>query len=416
MSDSREIVITGVGIVSPIGIGKDAYWSSLREARSGVGPLILLKDANLPVPFGGELRNFEPKDYVQPRKSLKVMCREIQAGFSAAVLAVADAGMAAGTVDPDRLGVVIGGEMFYCTIDETELVYRNCIVNGVLDFNLWGVRSMSDLFPLWMLKHLPNMVACHIGISLDARGPNNTINVGETSSLLALIEAANCIERGHADIMIAGGTSSRLSLTPIMYRGDSNLSHRLENPEAASRPFDAQRDGMVNGEGAAAYVLETRASAEARGAKILARILGYGRAFETAKSSRGTEAAIKGALATARLSPADVGHVNAHGVSTIEEDIIEAQAIRNTLGDVPVTAPKSFFGNIGAGSGAVEMAASVLSFAHGEVPVTLNYEFPDPNCPINVIHGQPLRPDQPTALILNKSVTGQTAAIAIAGP
>ena len=133
MSDSREVVITGVGIVSPIGIGKDAFWASLRERRSGVGPLQLLKDAQLPAPFGGELTNFEPKNYVQPRKSLKVMCREIQAGFSASAMAMADAGITAPVTDPDRFGVVIGSEMFYCAVDEMEDVYRNCIVDGSPD-------------------------------------------------------------------------------------------------------------------------------------------------------------------------------------------------------------------------------------------------------------------------------------------
>lgn len=416
MSDSREIVVTGVGVVSPIGIGKDAFWASLHEGKSGIGPLVLLRDAKLPVPFGGELTNFEPKDFVQPRKSLKVMCREIQAGFSAAVLAVADASLPSPAADPDRFGVVIGSDMYYCTIDETEEVYKNCIVDGKFDYEHWGTRSMSDLFPLWMLKHLPNMVACHIGISLDARGPNNTIAVGESSSLLAVIEAVNVLERGHADVMIAGGTGSRLSLTPMMYRGDSNLSHRLENPAAACRPFDAQRDGMVNGEGAAAFILETREHAESRGAKILARLLSYRRTFDASGNGASIEGAIRGVLKDARMTPGDVGHVKANGISTVVDDAIEAQAIRNVLGDVPVTAPKSFFGNLGAGGGAVEMAVSVLSFAHGEVPVTLNYEYPDPNCPVNVIHGQAYRPEKQTAVVLNKSATGQTAAVLLAGP
>jgi 3-oxoacyl-[acyl-carrier-protein] synthase II len=416
MLDSREIVITGLGVVSPIGVGKDAFWASLSAGKSGVGPLVVLRDARLPVPFGGEVTDFEPKNYVQPRKSLKVMCREIQAGFSAAAMAVADAGIASPVTDPDRFGVVMGTDMFYCTIDETEEVYRNCVVEGKFDYERWGTRSMSDLFPLWMLKHLPNMVACHIGIFLDARGPNNTVAVGEASSLLAIIEAMNVLSRGHADVMIAGGTGSRLSLTPMMYRGDANLSHRADNPAAACRPFDAQRDGMVNGEGAAAFILETRAHAEGRGAKILARLLGYGRTYETGQSEQSIAAALRGALATARLSPADVGHVNAHGISIVLDDAVEAAAIRQVLDDVPVTAVKSYFGNLGGGGGAVELAASILSFAHGEVPRTLNYEHPDPRCPVNVIHGASLRSDKPTAVALNKSGTGQTTAVAVSGP
>ena len=421
MDQGCEIVVTGVGVVSPIGIGNDAFWASLRAGQSGIAAVPYLQGTPFPVPFGGEVRDFDGKLYVTPRKSLKVMCREIQFGFSAAALAIQDAALAAGHVDPDRFGVVYGANMYYGEIDEVEPAYQKSIVDGQFHFDLWGERGMPALFPLWMLKYLPNMTACHIGIAHNAHGPNNTINLGEAASLLAMIEAVHVLRRGCADVMIVGGADSRLNITPMLYRGDGNLSHRRDNPAAASRPFDAGRDGMVNGEGAGAFVLETRRHAEARGAKIYARILGCACGFETpsnghAATGAGVRQSITAALRSANLQPADIGHVNANGVSTIADDRLEAQAIRDVLGDTPVTALKSYFGNLGAGTGVVEMAGSILSFAAGEVPRTLNYEQPDPACPVNVIHGEPLAGSAPVALIVKRSGTGQVAAIVAAAP
>ena len=175
---------------------------------------------------------------------------------------------------------------------------------------------------------------------------------------------------------------------------------------------------MVNGEGAGALVLESRRFAEARSAPILSTVLGGGRGFEpigngSSRRGAGIRSSIELSLASAQLSLRDVGHVNAHGISTVEGDRREANAIRDCLGDVPVTAPKSFFGNLGAGGGMVELVVSVLALQHGEVPVTLNYEFPDATCPVNVVHGQPIPVAQPTALVMNQSGTGQTAAVLI---
>jgi 3-oxoacyl-[acyl-carrier-protein] synthase II len=421
MTQVPEVVITGLGVVSPIGIGRETFWQSLIEKRSGVGPLSVTTNTDLPVKFGAEVRDFEGKKYVKPRKSIKVMCREIQTGYTAASLALDDAGLASGAVDPDRFGVVLGSEMFYCDIQELGDAYRKCVVDGQLRPEMWGEGAMSDLYPLWMLKYLPNMVACHVAIAQDARGPNNTITLDEVSCLLAVIEAASVIERGAADVMITGGSGTRVNLTRILYRGDLQLSHRHDAPHAACRPFDADRDGSVIGEGAGAFVLETRSHAEARGATILATVRGAGRGFEFVDrpcESRGAgiRHSIQTALKSAGLEASQIGHVNAHGTGMVVEDQIEAQAIRHCLGDAPVTAPKSYFGCLGAGTGAVEMACSILAISQGLVPPTLNYEKPDPACPVNVIHGDPLPIENRNALLLNQAETGQTAAVIIGSP
>ncbi len=416
MTEISEIVVTGLGVVCPIGIGADAFWQSLRAGTSGVGPYDLLQGTEMPVKFGGVIKDFEPKQYVKPRKSLKVMCKVIQEGFASAALAVDHAGIEDGSIDPNRFGVVFGSEMLYGPVDELEDVYKRCKVEGEIDPEQWSEQAMSNIYPLWMLKYLPNMAACHIGIAHDARGPNNSITHGDVSSLLAMIEAIHKIRRGQADVMIAGGAGARLDLTQLLYRGDSNLSHRHEDPTGASRPFDANRDGMVNGEGSGAIVFESREHAERRGANILATLRGVATSYEprmasTSITGDAIRRSISQSLADAGLEANDIGHVNAHGVSTIHEDPVEAQAINDCLGDVPVTAIKSYFGNLGVGSGAVEAVASILALQENEVPRTLNYETPDPTCPVNVLHGVALTDAKPAAMVLSQAGPGQAASV-----
>jgi 3-oxoacyl-[acyl-carrier-protein] synthase II len=224
-----------------------------------------------------------------------------------------------------------------------------------------------------------------------------------------------------ADAMLTGGTGTRLSLVSLMFSGGGELSTRTGDPQHASRPFDEDRDGVIYGEGSAVYVIEAREHAEARGAKILARLAGWSGAWEDRRWGRpgsggGFASAIELALRKAELTSADIGHVNAHGESTIATDAREAQAIRAQLGDAPVLAMKSYFGNLGAGGGSVELLASLMALETGEIPVTLNYETPDPACPVNVVHSQPQPSGPPAFIKLNQSRTGQTAAVVIAAP
>jgi 3-oxoacyl-[acyl-carrier-protein] synthase II len=421
MDQSREVVLTGMGVVSPIGIGNDPFWTSLRERRSGVRLLKAVEGLSLPTRIGAEILDFDAKHYVQPRKSLKVMCREIQTAFAASTLALHDADLAGSKIDPDRYGVVLGTEMFYGPTEELEGVYRACMDDGRFRRERWGQAAMKEMFPLWMLKYLPNMAACHIGIAQDARGPNNTIVMWEVSGLLALWEAASIIRRGWADVMLAGAAGTRLHLGQMLYRGFENVSRRNDDPRGAVRPFDADRDGFVFGEGAAVFILESRLHAEARGARIRARVLGHGSSTATRKQDttsrrEAIERSISAALRDAKVTARDVALVKAHGSGTVEGDIAEAQAIDAVLGKTPVTAPSSFFGDLGAGGGAVELAAVVLALEKGEAPVTLNYERPDPACSINLIHREPHPLNRATVLTLSQSVRGQAAAAILAAP
>jgi len=417
-SSTPDVVITGLGVTSPIGIGIDALAHSLATGSSGVRPLELFDTPEFPVRVGGSVVGFDAKQYVTPRKSLKVMSRGIQLAFASAQLAVAHAQLVTSSVDPDCFGVVFGSDMIQCEPEELINAFRSCIEEGRFHHARWNEQAIGELYPLWMLKYLPNMPACHVAIALDARGPNNTIVLAEASSLLAVAEGMRVIQRGQADVMIVGGAGSRLHPLNWAFRDHKLHSPRHERPETISRPFDSARDGMVYGEGAAALVLESRQHAEARGARPLARILGFANTFESStpgrpSSGEAIRAGIRLALKSSGLSPGEIGHVNAHGLSTVGEDRVEAQAIREILGDVPVTAPKSFYGNLGAGTGAVELLSSVLAIDTGQVPITLNYEQPDPECPLNVVSREPLATSKRTALVLNQTLMGQSVAMVL---
>jgi 3-oxoacyl-[acyl-carrier-protein] synthase II len=419
MNRSREVVVTGVGVVSPIGIGGDAFWSSLVNAASGIRPIDLFDSSGLHTPYGGQIAGFDPKLFVRPRKSLKVMSRDIQIGFAAADLAMADAVIAAGSLEPERFGVVVGGDMIYADIEDLELTYRRSVQSGRFDFGKWSEAIQEELHPLWLLKHLPNMTASHIAIAHDARGPNNTIVLGDVSSLLAVGEAASMIRRGWADVMLTGGTGCRLHPTSLVARGESPLARPCEDYRRICRPFDRDRDRMLDGEGAAVFVLESRAHAERRGARIRGRLLAAASRCEPRQAGRplsgsSLRLAIRQTLAVAGVGRSELGHVNAHGGGTVDSDRIESTAIVAEVGDAPVTAPKSFFGHLGAGSGAVELAASVLGLEAGLVPPTLNYETPDPACPVNVVRRAPLAGRPATALAANLCSMGQAATVLVA--
>jgi 3-oxoacyl-[acyl-carrier-protein] synthase II len=419
MPPPREVVITGMGVVCPLGVGCDAYWQALQAGQSGIDYLPEMRNVQSPFRYAARVKDFDAKQYVQPRKTIKVMCPEIQTAYAAAALAMEQGKLAKGGIDPERLGVVLGSEMLYGDIEELAEVYRHCSADGQFHIEQWGDFAFKDLFPLWMLKYLPNMAACHISIAHDARGPNNSIVEGGASSLLAISEATAAIERGHADAMLAGGSGSMASFSCLPFRGWSQISKWEGEPAAASRPFEARRSGLVPGEGAGVLLLEAREHAEQRGASILARIAGYASRFEppasawSQRTGRAIGQSIQAALTAAGLKSADIGHVNAHGESSVEQDRLEAQAIRHSLGDVPVMALKSYFGDLAAGSGTVELIGSVLALNRGHLPPTLNYDQPDPSCPINVVRGSPHAIDKPIALALNQSNTGQAAALII---
>jgi 3-oxoacyl-[acyl-carrier-protein] synthase II len=430
---SHRVVITGLGLVSPLGNSTERLWEALATGRSGVAAIRCLPTDHLPISCGGEAREFtgDIKDFgpLQKeqmrniRKGLKVMCREIQMGVAAAQLALADAALALGDYDSDRTGVVFGSDYIMTQPDEFAEGIRNCLTPAH-DFELgrWGEEGMPKVTPLWLLKYLPNMPASHVAIYNDLRGPNNSVTLREASANLALAEAYCTIARGNADTMIAGATGTRLHPLRIVHVTlQEEVARGNGDPAKLSRPFDLNRQGMVLGEGAGGVVVEELRSAEARGARILGEVVGFGSSAVMnregkADISKALQNVMRQALAKAEMAPEDLGHLHAHGLSTRNTDQEEAAAIHAVFGarrrPLPVTAAKSYMGNLGAAGGLVELMASVLALDKGQLFPVLNYETPDPLCPVAAVRSLD---ESPGDSFMNVNVTpqGQASAVVI---
>lgn len=411
-----EFVITGLGVVSPIGLSAESYLDALGAGRVGIRSRAELAASNSPFAIGGTIEEFDGRQFVRPRKAIKVMCRPIQFGFAVAWMAAEQARLTEMPIDPDRLGIVFGAETFYADPVEMAPAFRACMDRGAFVQARWGTAGLPQIPPLWMLQYLANMIASHISIAVDARGPSNTICQGDTSSSLAMIEGCELLRRGWADAVIIGGASSQTMMTAMVYRGAHRLSRRIEDPQRACRPFDAHRDGMVLGEGAGAVVLETVASASRRGAPALAKIAGWARGFAhgppMARVERMVEVA-RAALDQAGIGANDLSHVNATGLGTVEDDALEALAISAIGSQIPVLALKANLGNLGPGADIVELIGSVGAVRSQVLPPAPNYETPDPRCPVQLIPaGGPSAGRY--ALKLSVNSTGQIAAIVIA--
>lgn len=421
-SNRPRAVITGVGVVSPVGIGIDAFWRSLIGGSSGIGFLRAFPNEHLPCKLAAEIEDFDPRKYLKQRKLLKVMSRDIQLGVSAASLAMEDASLGRADIDPDRLGVVYGAGQISSTPQELAEAAALCAPGNAFDFDLFGEECLSQISPLWLLPQLPNMPACHVSIEHDARGPNNTITSRDASALLALSEAVNIIERGAADCMIVGACGSDVHPVDIARLWRAEHHSRRDDPALACRPFDIDRDGCIPGEGAAAFTVESYDFARARGANVYAEILAVaggcdGSGFQNGAGGIGLVRAIRTAVTRAGIDPSEIGHINAHGKATRRDDLVEARAYHHALGAaaeaIPVTGLKSYFGTFDAGTGAVELAGSILALRHGNLPFTLNHDRPDPECRLNVVHHEPLELKNRTALSVNRTTMGQSAAAII---
>lgn len=426
----REVVITGIGIFSPIGIGVDQFWESLKSGRSGVGKCTLFSYLCSPDGVGAEVAEFTEssarKLYLkdkETRKNMKAMCREIQMGVASANQALENAGVDLEKINHERLGVEFGANLMLSAPDVLETSCLSCCPNdpSKFEFDEWGKVGFFKMEPLWLLRYLPNMPACHISIGCDARGPSNSLTMDDASANTVLGEARRILLRGHADIMITGTTGTTLHPIKTLHLAlFKNFATTPEAPEKRSRPFDRDRSGRIAAEGACTFILEDRAHAEARGAKILARVLGTGSSCVVSPEGvAGTRTALANAmrlaLKEAGLKPDQIGHINAHGLGTRESDIEESKAILDAFGPelgrkIPVTAIKSYLGNSGAGSGSMELAASILGLSHGVIPPTLNYDNPDPECPLNVVCGKPMPTENRIVLKINVTRMGQASA------
>jgi 3-oxoacyl-[acyl-carrier-protein] synthase II len=429
-SSSQRVVITGLGVVSPLGNDPDSLLQSLHDGTSAVGPFSEVPLGVLCTDYGAEARGFtghisdygpmDKKLQRTIRKGSKVMCREIEMGVAVAQLALNDAGLDVDSRDRDRVGVVYGCDYIMSLPEEFATGISKCLDDaGEFQFSEWGQTGKPEVNPLWLLKYLPNMPASHIAIYNDLRGPNNSITVREASAGAALSEAYSTLVRGHADALIVGSTGSRIHPLRTLHASlQEKLAANQEDPKVMSRPFDKTRDGSVVGEGAAAMICETLSNAQERSASILAEVVGYG-SSAVGKMPDGDFLkqafvnVLKAALGDA--DPKSIGHIHAHGLGTQECDRQEAEAIREVFGEPaeqpPVTTAKGHMGNLGAGGGMVEAVAS-LACLGGELFPIRNLSELDSDCPINACSENGI-PAGDSFINLNITPQGQASATRI---
>jgi 3-oxoacyl-[acyl-carrier-protein] synthase II len=380
----RRVVITGVGPVTPIGIGLDAFWCGLRSAKSVVRSVTRFDPSPFRSHMAAEVDGFEPTDWIEPRRA-KRLDRCSQFTLAGARLAIADSGVELATEDLDRVGAMMGTALGGVAFAEAE--------HG--KYMAGGIRAVE---PGLALTVFVGASSCNLAIELGVSGPNITNGMSCASGAIAIGEAYRAITRGEADVMLAGGAEAPLS--PLSYGAFAiirAMSTRNDDPGTASRPFDKGRDGFVMGEGAAVLVLEERERALARGAQIYAEIAGYGLTNDahhmTAPRPDGRQAAraMKMALGDRGVAAEAVGYVNAHGSSTPLNDPTETLAIRGALGGqaekIPVSGTKGYYGHALGASGAIEAAISVLALRRGWLPPSVNLVNPDPACDLDYITG-----------------------------
>ena len=383
----RRVVVTGLGTVSPLGLDFPTTWQNLIAGRSGVGPITLFDASNHKARIAAEVKGFDPVARFGRREARK-MDRFTQFALVAAQEAVAHAALPVERLDRDRIGVVMGSGIggIGTTYQETQVYLQR------------GPRVNPFLVP----RILPDTGPGTIAIALGLRGPNLAVVTACASGTNAIGEAAHIIRRGDADVILAGGAEA--AIVPLAMAGlevVGALSTRNDEPTKASRPFDAQRDGFVMGEGAAFLVLEALEHAQARGAPILAEVVGYGSTCDayhiTAPAENGEGAALcmRNALRSADLQPEDIDYINAHGTSTPLNDKSETAAIKTVFGEhayrIPVSSTKSMTGHLLGAAGALEAAICVQTLQEGLIPPTINYEHPDPDCDLDYVPNQARR-------------------------
>jgi len=419
----RRAVFTAMGVLTPVGCDPMSYHRALIAGTSGVRRIRAFDPSHLPCQIAGEVDGFDAKTFIPPsmketRKSLKVMARAIQMGLAASQQAMTDGGPAKGTIDPFRFGIEFGSIMLATEIEDLAAAGKLTTDGNTLhvDHAKWGESGYKAIPPLWLLKYLPNMPACHVSITFDAQGPNNTITTTDAASLLALGEAYRLLQRDAADFFLVGGCDAKIN--PLSQSRHSLFdplctSHN-DDPETAVRPYDAARDGWVFGEGAAVFGLEDLTFARNRNAKIHAELCGFASGFDRGKKGPTFARVIQNALKDAKITPTDIDHVNAAAGGSVALDAWEARAIGEVFGtETPVFAPRGHLGNTGTASGLIELAATVMALRTGELPATRNHDTADPNCPIRVLTGNPRPVSKPYALKVTHTDRGHCVAAVV---
>ncbi len=388
----RRVVVTGVGLVSPLGVGTEPTWEAMLAGRSGVGPITAFDASAFTTRIAGEVKGFEPQRWIE-RKELKKTGRFIQFAIAAADFALRDSRLEVTAESGDRVGVFIGSG-----VGGFEVIER--------EFETLLAHGPKRLSPFFIPATIINLAAGFVSIRVGAKGPNSATATACTSGAHAIGDSFRIIQRGEADVMLCGGTEAPVCRMGVGgFTAMRALSTRNDEPERASRPWDKTRDGFVVGEGAGILVLEALETALARGAPILAEITGYGMSGDafhiTAPSEDGDGACrvMTSALRDAGLVPSQIDYVNAHGTSTLVGDAVETLALKKCFGDhaykLAVSSTKSMTGHLLGGAGGFEAGVTVLAIRDQIAPPTINYEVPDPACDLDYVpnRARPMRID-----------------------
>lgn len=380
--EKRRVVVTGTGLITPLGIGITASWEALIEGRSGIGPITRFDSSDLPVHIAGEVKDFDPALYIEA-KEIKKMDRFIHFAVAASTMAVEDSNLRITEENAERAGVIIGSGIGGLPAIEH---YHKAYLEK-------GYRKITPFFiPMLII----NLASGHVSIKFGAKGPNSAVSTACATGSHAIGDAFRVIQRGEADVMIAGGTES--VITPMAIGGFAvmkALSTRNHEPELASRPFDIDRDGFVMGEGAGILVLESLETARQRKARIYAEIIGYGMTSDAyhittpAPGGEGAAQCMKATLKDAGLQPEAVDYINAHGTSTKYGDEIETTAIKKVFGEhaykLCVSSTKSMTGHLLGAAGGVEAVIAVQSIRQNIIPPTINLKNPSPDCDLDYV-------------------------------
>lgn len=418
-SKTRRAVLTGFGVISPIGSTPAAFRDALLAGTCGIRHVRAFDASGLPCRIAGEIPDFVAKQVIDKayRRSLNVMGRTVQLGVAACQFAMQDAGLAKGSVEPTRFGIEFASVMGATELDDFANASKLATNpdGTTIDMVVWGRDGLAEIQPTWMLRYLPNMPACHATILFDIQGPSNTHIAGDVAGLTAFGEALRILQRNAADFMLVGGSDAKIHPVSLSRHNTFGpLTRQIDPPEKAVRPFDRTRSGTVLGEGGVAFGLEELGHAQKRGAKISAEVVGYAAGVDRGRDGAVFSKVIRNALADAGIQPGDVDHVNAHGAGVPHLDEYEARAISGAFGrGVPVFAPLSRFGSMGAASSVMELAGSVVALHSGLLPGTLNHDDPDPACPVHVHTGPPRTVTKPYAVKIASTDLGQCAALVL---
>ncbi len=395
----RRVVVTGMGLVTPLGSDLEKVWQKILAGESGIGYITLFDATNFPTRIAAEVRNWDLRDEGEDPEHWKFQSRHTHFAIGAAKKAMADSGIDLSQIDPTRFGVYLGSGEGQQDFDRFTQMMIAGLDGDRFDVVRFTLKGLEILNPLAELEQEPNMPAGHLASLFNAQGPNVNCLTACAASSQAVGEAVEIIRRGEADLMLAGGTHTMIH--PFGVTGFvllTALSTRNDDPKRASRPFDRYRDGFVLGEGAGMVVLEELEHAKRRGARIYGEITGYGstadafRITDTHPEGRGAISCMKMALADARLNIDQIDYINAHGTSTVVNDRVETLAIKKVFGEqaykIPVSSTKSMLGHLIAAAGVVELIFCLLAIRDNVVPPTINYEAPDPDCDLDYVPNQ----------------------------